>query len=96
MSDQATALGDLRVLDLSTRLAGAFCARLFTDFRADVLLVEPPAGHPLRREPPFVVNRPGPERSLLHAYVNANKRALMLAPGDDDGFWLVCSPRLMS
>ena len=67
------ALDALRVLDLSTRLAGAYCARLFGDFGADVRMLETERGHPLRREPPFLGGEPGPERSLLHAYVNANK-----------------------
>ena len=67
------ALDGVRVLDLSTRLAGAYCARLFGDFGADVRMLETERGHPLRREPPFLGGEPGPERSLLHAYVNANK-----------------------
>ncbi len=44
----------LRVVDLSDRLSGAFAARLFADFGADVVLAEPPTGHPLRHEPPFL------------------------------------------
>ncbi len=71
----SSALSDLRVLDLSDRLSGAFCARLFGDFGAKVTLLESPAGHPLRREPPFLDDVAGPERSLLHAFVNANKRS---------------------
>ena len=70
------AFDDLRVLDLSDRLSGAYSARLFGDFGADVLLIEPPEGHALRREPPFAEGASGPEASLLHAYVNANKRSL--------------------
>ena len=46
----------LRVLDLSNRLSGAFAARLFGDFGAEVTLVESPEGHVLRHEPPFLVN----------------------------------------
>lgn len=79
------ALDGLRVLDLSARLSGAFCARLLGDFGADVILAEPHEGHPLRREPPFVNDVPGREASLLHAYCNANKRAVFLAPDDDEG-----------
>jgi len=75
------AFEDLRVLDLSDRLSGAYCARLFGDYGADVLLLEPPEGHVLRREPPFLDDVPGPNRSLLHAYVNANKRS-RIAPAD--------------
>ncbi len=74
------ALDGVRVLDLSTRLAGAYCARLFGDFGADVRLLETERGHPLRREPPFLDGEPGLERSLLHAYVNANKTSWL-----DDG-----------
>ena len=36
----------LRVLDLSDRQSGAFAARLFGDFGAEVILVERPEGHP--------------------------------------------------
>ncbi len=72
----------LRVVDLSDRLSGAFAARLFGDYGADVVLVEPPEGHALRREPPFLEDRPGPERSVLHAYANWNKRSVILEPGE--------------
>ncbi|MCY4015165.1 MAG: CoA transferase [Gammaproteobacteria bacterium] len=68
----------LRVVDLSTRFSGAFAARLFGDFGADVALAEPPAGHPLRFEPPFLDDRPGPDRGVVHAYVNWNKRAVRI------------------
>ena len=74
------------MLDLSTRLSGAFCARLFGDWGADVLLAEPPAGHPLRQEPPFLPDAPEGERGLLHAYANANKRSLVLDPADAEAF----------
>ena len=66
----------LRVVDLSTRFSGAFAARLFGDFGADVALAEPPEGHPLRFEPPFLDDLPGHDRSVVHAYVNWNKRAV--------------------
>ena len=69
----------LRVVDLSTRLSGAFAARLFGDFGADVLLAEPPEGHPLRHEPPFLDDRPGPDRSAAHAYFNWNKHSVWVA-----------------
>ena len=68
----------LRVVDLSTRLSGAFAARLFGDFGADVLLAEPPQGHPLRHEPPFLDDRPGSDRSVIHAYFNWNKHSVVV------------------
>lgn len=41
-------LEDLRVLDLSDAAGGAYCARLFADYGADVIAVEPPGGSKLR------------------------------------------------
>ena len=65
----------LRIVDLSTRLSGAWAARLFADFGAEVTMIESPEGHPLRHEPPFLDGEPGMERSLLHGYANWNKRS---------------------
>jgi crotonobetainyl-CoA:carnitine CoA-transferase CaiB-like acyl-CoA transferase len=67
----------LSVVDLSERLSGAYAARLFGDFGADVVLVERPDGHVLRREPPFLDDVPGIERSALHGYLNWNKRSVI-------------------
>ena len=69
----------LRVADLSTRLSGAFAARLFGDFGAEVVLVEPPEGHPLRAEPPFLDDDPGVDRSVVHAFFNWNKHSVIAA-----------------
>ena len=77
------AFDDLRVVDLSDRLSGAYAARLFGDFGADVVLAEPPEGHPLREEPPFLNDQPGAERSVIHAYVNWNKRSIVVQDTDE-------------
>ncbi len=80
-----SALGDLRVLDLSTRLSGAYTAKLLGDNGADVVLLEStPSGHPARAEMPFLDDQPGSERSLVHAYVNANKRSVVLSDAQQD------------
>jgi len=76
------ALSDILVLDLSTRLSGAFAARQLADLGADVVLIEAPEGHPLRIEPPFLDDKAGPECSLLHGYANFNKRSVLLEEGD--------------
>ena len=67
-----SAFPNVRVLDCSTRLSGAWAARLFGDFGADVILVEPDTGHVLRSEAPFAANG----TSLMHAYANWNKRSV--------------------
>lgn len=72
----AKAFENIRVLDLSDRLSGAWAARLFGNFGAHVILVEDERGHPLRHEPPFLNDEPGVENSLLHAYANSNKRSV--------------------
>ncbi len=64
------------VVDLSDRLSGAFAARLFGDFGADVVLCEPPTGHVLRAEPPFLPGAAGPGTSALHSFVNWNKLSI--------------------
>ncbi len=79
----ASALEGLRVLDLSSRLSGAFAGRLFGDFGADVLLAEAPAGHPLRTQGPFLDDQPGPDRGFLHAYANWNKRSTTVRSADE-------------
>ena len=39
----------MRVLDLSTGIAGGYCAKLLSDAGGDVIKLEPPGGDPLRR-----------------------------------------------
>ncbi len=50
MSDGAsTPLCDLRVVEVSDRIAGSYCGKLLVDAGADVVKVEPAEGDPLRR-----------------------------------------------
>jgi crotonobetainyl-CoA:carnitine CoA-transferase CaiB-like acyl-CoA transferase len=73
-----TTLSDLRVLDLSRSIAGSYCTKLFADYGADVIAVEPPGGHPLRRIGPFVDDRPHRETGALWLYLGTNKRSVTL------------------
>ncbi|HZQ36078.1 MAG TPA: CoA transferase, partial [Dehalococcoidia bacterium] len=70
------ALSDVRVLDLSTSVAGDYCTKLLADLGADVLKVEPPEGDPVRRLGPFRGGKPDAETGGLHLYLNANKRSI--------------------
>lgn len=77
-SDGDGALGDIRVLDLSHYIAGPYCTKLFADYGADVIKVEPPGGEGGRRLGPFLGDDPHPEKSALFAYLNTNKRGITL------------------
>jgi crotonobetainyl-CoA:carnitine CoA-transferase CaiB-like acyl-CoA transferase len=68
------ALGHLRVVDFSDSLAGQYCARLFADFGASVMLVEPAGGSPIRAMGPF--SQTGDSLQFFH--LNTGKHSLML------------------
>ncbi|MEE8422185.1 MAG: CoA transferase [Dehalococcoidia bacterium] len=77
----ALALEGIRVLDLSTRVAGAWCSRLLADFGADVVMVEAPGGNVVRALAPFDDDGD----SIVGAYVLANKRSAMLDLASEQG-----------
>ncbi len=64
---------DLRVLDLTTTIAGPYCARLLADAGADVIKIEAPEGELTRHRPPL---RNG--ASTSYGQLNAGKRSLVL------------------
>ncbi len=61
---------ELRVVDLTDGIAGAYCAKLLTDLGADVVFAEPPEGHPLRRH-----DRDG----ALATYLRTSQRSIPAA-----------------
>jgi crotonobetainyl-CoA:carnitine CoA-transferase CaiB-like acyl-CoA transferase len=71
------ALAGIRVLELADRSA-ALAGRVLADLGAEVILVEPPDGAPVRREAPFLSGEAGVERSFAHLYLNTNKRSVVL------------------
>jgi crotonobetainyl-CoA:carnitine CoA-transferase CaiB-like acyl-CoA transferase len=78
------ALSDLRVIDLSDSIAGQFCGRMFADFGAAVMLVEPPSGSPTRQMPPFDPAKDG-EGSLLFFHLNLGKQSVVIDRATDQG-----------
>ncbi|MDA1003408.1 MAG: CoA transferase [Chloroflexi bacterium] len=66
----------IRVVELSTDVAGAFLGRLLAAYGADVIVVEPPGGHLIRSLPPHKGD--GPDASVLAAYLHAGKRSATL------------------
>ena len=83
-SDQPTALGHLRVLDITEDL-GQMCARFLGDLGADVVKVESLDGDPVRRLPPFAGENPDPERSLRFINANTSKRSIVLDMNSREG-----------
>jgi crotonobetainyl-CoA:carnitine CoA-transferase CaiB-like acyl-CoA transferase len=77
---QGAALSGFRVLELTTGVAGAYCGRQFARWGAEVSILEPAGGSPLRRRAPRVG-----ETSLLWEYVAAGKSSLSLDEACPDG-----------
>jgi crotonobetainyl-CoA:carnitine CoA-transferase CaiB-like acyl-CoA transferase len=78
------ALEEIRIIDL-TDISGAYCTKILADLGADVIKVEPLSGDKLRRIGPFYKDVPHLERSLLHFYLNTNKRSVTLNLATSDG-----------
>jgi crotonobetainyl-CoA:carnitine CoA-transferase CaiB-like acyl-CoA transferase len=75
-------LAPYRVLDLSTSLGGAYCARLLAGAGADVLLVEGPEGNPLRHRwctpEPLGSDADG----AMFQYLRHGQRAVLYSSGE--------------
>ena len=72
-------LDDVKVLELTGSLSGAYCAKLLADQGAPTLKVEHPGmGDPARHEPPFIGHGPHSDRSSLFLAFNTNKRGVSL------------------
>jgi crotonobetainyl-CoA:carnitine CoA-transferase CaiB-like acyl-CoA transferase len=78
-------LSGIRVLDLADR-AGALAGKLLAGLGADVVLIEPPGGSPLRGIEPFWHGAPDPERSLFFWFYASGKRSVVAAPDDPASF----------
>jgi crotonobetainyl-CoA:carnitine CoA-transferase CaiB-like acyl-CoA transferase len=78
------ALNGLRVLDLTGRMGG-YCGVLLANLGAEVILIEPPGGDPMRREGPFKNNHSDREQSLSFAAYHTNKRSVVLDLENDKG-----------
>jgi crotonobetainyl-CoA:carnitine CoA-transferase CaiB-like acyl-CoA transferase len=68
-------LHGLRVLDLSSMIAGPSAAQILADYGADVIKIEPPGGDLMRRS---VGAANSPDMSPLYLQLNRNKRSVVL------------------
>ena len=77
MTDRA--LEHLRVVELSDRIAGSYCAKFLADFGADVVKVERPVGgDPARRAGPYADDRFDIDGGGLYLFLNTNKKSVTL------------------
>lgn len=76
-STSRTPLSDVRVLEISDRIAGAYCGKLFRDAGATVVKVESAAGDPLRRYSATGSTVPPDVDGPLFTHLNAGKRSVV-------------------
>jgi crotonobetainyl-CoA:carnitine CoA-transferase CaiB-like acyl-CoA transferase len=72
------ALAGITVLEIGELVSAPYCAKLFADYGADVVKLEPPGGDPARTWGPFPGDHPHPETSGLFFFLNTNKRGITL------------------
>ncbi len=78
------ALGDVRVLDLTTDLAGPMAAMLLADFGAEVVKVEPPGGDPARSRPGFAMWNRAKQSVIVDCATEAGRARLGQLVGGAD------------
>jgi crotonobetainyl-CoA:carnitine CoA-transferase CaiB-like acyl-CoA transferase len=76
-----TPLRNLRVVEISDRIAGSYCGKLLVDAGAQVRKIEPPQGDSLRRYTASGSPVADGESSPFFSYLNAGKRSMTFAPG---------------
>lgn len=76
------ALRGIRVAEFGTGSAVAYCGKLFADFGASVVKVEPPGGDPGRAMVPLVDRGDGVQESGVFAWLNTNKQSVIVEDGD--------------
>jgi len=96
-------LAGVRVIDLSTEIAGPYCGKLFADAGAVVIKVEPPAGDPfcpqqwpwlsrrcldVRGDGDFHDDLPRPERTVAQDAAGARHRDPVHRAGQGRLGWL--------
>jgi crotonobetainyl-CoA:carnitine CoA-transferase CaiB-like acyl-CoA transferase len=74
-AQQNAPLQGLRVLDITSMVAGPYAAQILADYGADVVKIEPPAGDLMRRGGGSAKS---PEMGSLYLQLNRNKRSIVL------------------
>ncbi|HEY2707332.1 MAG TPA: CoA transferase [Caulobacteraceae bacterium] len=76
------ALSGVRVAEFGAGRPLAYCGKLFADFGATVVKVEPPGGDPDRKTAPLVSVGGGRHESALFAWLNTNKQSVIAGPNE--------------
>lgn len=76
-SGPSAPLAGCRVLERSRTVAAAYAGRLLAAMGAEVVMLEPPGGSPLRQAPPMLADT---GESALFVYLAAGKRSLACDP----------------
>ncbi len=79
------ALKGYKVIDFGQMVSAPFCAKLFSDFGADVIKVESPDGDASRQIGPFPKDEPHLEKSGLFFVNNTNKRGVTCDVATEEG-----------
>ncbi len=66
-------LSGIKIVDVTSVLAGPYCTMLLGDLGAEVIKIEPPSGDMIRKSPPFIAGE-----STYYLYTNRNKRSMVL------------------
>jgi CoA:oxalate CoA-transferase len=66
-------LSGIKVIDVTSVMAGPYCTMLLGDMGADVIKIEPPTGDMIRKSPPHIK-----DQSTYYLYTNRNKRDMTL------------------
>ncbi len=81
--DRPTPLRELRVVEISDRIAGSYCGKLLVDAGAQVRKIEPPQGDWLRRYSATCSPVADDRASPFYSYLNAGKRSMTFAPDSE-------------
>lgn len=69
-------LSIFRVVEIGSGDSVSYCGKLFADFGAEVIKIEPPGGDPARQRPPLV-DIGGTRESAYFAWLNTNKHSVI-------------------
>jgi crotonobetainyl-CoA:carnitine CoA-transferase CaiB-like acyl-CoA transferase len=77
MQMQQFPLAGIRVVEIGSSEARDYCGKLFSDFGAEVIKIEPPGGDPARMIAPLTDAGGGRKESGTFAWLNTNKTSII-------------------